>query len=163
MSEIKPPTLDELIDILKKAYDKPNADFIGLLQRLFAKGQESDGAFYELISRTDEFFDELLMVYQPIKQEVEQRDHNSYSWYHLALLDCISGASSPKVLKILWQELQSPHPSCREAAIWNLSRIGKRNKEARKILWNARNFEFADTEETTQFRELVLKALSYEW
>jgi hypothetical protein len=62
-------------------------------------------------------------------------------------------------LKILWRELQSSNERVRQVAIWNLGRVGKRDKEARKILWNARDTIFASPEETQRFREAVAEAL----
>ena len=159
MAAPKPPTLEDLLKVLNEEIAQPNPKFVELLRVLFSGGQESDAAFSYLMAQANEFFNELIIVFQPVSEEMSQRDHNSYNWYYHALLDLISSASSPKVLSILYRELSNAHPEARNIAIGILMRKGNRNKEARKILWNARTLEFSTSEETHQFREAIRKAL----
>ena len=159
MTGIASPTVEELIEKLHHKFEKPDVEFIGLLKQLYSGERESDGAFHILMTRADEFFDELIVIFQPIREEMTLRDTDTWNWHYLALLDCIASASSPGVLTVLHQELSHPHPEARQAAINNLASIGKANKEARKVLWNARKIKLSNHEETYQFRAAIEKAL----
>src|SRR5512133_1691461 len=97
------PSFEDLQNTLEHQYSAPSAEFLVLLQQLFARGRESDAACTELTRRADEFFGELVVVFEPIRSELAQRENGTYSWYHHALLECISRAHHPKALSILWQ------------------------------------------------------------
>lgn len=112
--------------------------------------------------RAEEFFDELVTVFEPITNELAEREPDSYTWYHHALLDCICCAPFPKAKTILWRELRHKNREARLVVVNILGNIGRREKEARQILWNARGYEFDTPEETNEFREAVARALKNE-
>ncbi|CAG1002201.1 hypothetical protein ANRL2_04147 [Anaerolineae bacterium] len=161
MSDANPPTLQDLIKVLKDKYEKPNKEFLALLKDLFSHGIESDHAFHFLMSRAGEFFDELVTIFEPITKELSERTPDSYTWYHHALVDCIACAPFAKAKTILWKELRHNNPQARLVVINALARIGKREREARKILWNARTYELDTPEATAEFVQAIMKALEH--
>jgi hypothetical protein len=154
-----PPTFEQLVEVLESECVEPNPQFVILLKQLFAGGLESDYALSDLMARADEFFEELLIVFKPIREELAERTDGSHNWYYNALLDCIASASSPKVLSVLYNELRHPHSRARQVAIGRLQAKGKTDAEARKLLWNARKFQLDGEEETQAFRDAISKAL----
>jgi hypothetical protein len=68
------PSFEDLQNTLQRQCSAPSAEFLALLKQLFAQGRESDAAFTELTRRADEFFDELVIVFEPIRSELAQRE-----------------------------------------------------------------------------------------
>lgn len=154
-----PPGFEDLQTVLKQHYAVPNGEFLALLKQLFSGGLESDAAFHELMARADDFFDELLIVLKPITEEVASREDNSYSWYHHALLDCISCAHRSQALTVLWQELRNSNDQARSVVISSLTNLGKTSSNAKKILREAHTITFRTAEETQRFQDKVRSAL----
>jgi hypothetical protein len=162
---------DWLVAAIGEKLTKPNSEFLDLLKRLHSRdAQTSDGALFDLLKCADEFPQEIIVALETLSESLKDRaaqNNYSHNWYYVAMIDGLVHIRQKeyrqKIHSILWHEIHSIHPEARLSAVITLGSLGRNNdKEARKILWNARSTKFDEVEETTRFQEAVMKALGHD-
>jgi hypothetical protein len=103
-------------------------------------GQTREDGFHWLLPHAGEHVHEL------IKEFGDEEDLGVRCW----LLELIGSARSPDSFDFLVGQLRGDDQPLRWWAIWALKNLD--TKEARSLLWQARSFTFASTEETEAFR-----------
>jgi hypothetical protein len=105
--------------------------------------------FHALLPRVNEFVHELMHEFQV------ESDHGLRCW----ILELIGEARSPDAFQLFETQLHSDDESFRTWAIYGLKNLD--TKEARKILWEARNMTFVPKEETRLFRKDLEQIAGY--
>jgi hypothetical protein len=102
--------------------------------------QTQEDGFHWLLPHAGDYVKELIEEFH------KEQEHGLRCW----LLELIGEARSADAFRFLAEQLRSDDEQFRRWAIRGLKNLG--TKEARRLLWEARSFDFGSREATDRFR-----------